>query len=123
METEAMDILNTGCESLAERAGCQPPQGVTDPCSVELPMEGSDLSARVKVWLKSPTRICLVLEEDSDVLPRLNIGNTLSLIYYSIDPVCPSEYLATEILNIRKKGEGKLRGRYLVELEILKTYH
>jgi hypothetical protein len=118
-----MDTLNAGCESLTERAGCQPPQGVSDPCSVELPVEGSDLSARVKVWFKSPTHICLVLEENSDVLPRLNIGNALSLIYYSTDPVCPSEYLAAEILNIRGKGEGKLRGRYLVELEILKTYY
>jgi hypothetical protein len=123
MERGNMDTLNAGCESLTERAGCQLPQGVSDPCSVELPVEGSDLSARVKVWFKSPTHICLVLEENSDVLPRLNVGNALSLIYYSTDPVCPSEYLAAEILNIRKKEEGKLRGRYLVELEILKTYH
>jgi hypothetical protein len=90
--------------------------------SVALPVEGS--VAELKVWHKSPEYMCLVIGKDLiKVLPHFKVGKTVSMNYYTVDLERPSELLETEVVNIKKNGRGRLKGQYLVDLEILRSYH
>ncbi|MGD8229594.1 MAG: hypothetical protein PVI20_17590 [Desulfobacteraceae bacterium] len=95
-----------------------------DECySIKLPLAGVEVPRQFKVWHKASTYMCFVVNEGSDVLERLRVGDTLNLRYYDTDLVFPSEYLETEIRNIKKNDQGRLKGRYLVDLEILEAKH
>jgi hypothetical protein len=90
--------------------------------SVSFPVDGS--VAELKVWHKSPDYICVVVREDLvEVLPHFKVGKTLSMNYYTVDLNRPSELLETEVVNIKKNGRGRLKDQYLVDLEILRSYH
>jgi len=64
-----------------------------------------------------------LVKEDSDILARLKAGDTLNVRYYSTDLIYHSEYLETLIRHITKIDQGRLKGRYLVGLEISKSQH
>ena len=92
--------------------------------SVALPVEGSAAPFELKVWHKSPEQMSLVVREDLNrVLPHLKVGGTVRMNYYSVDLERPSEKLETEVVHIKKNWRGKLKGQYLVDLQILKSYH
>ena len=92
--------------------------------SVAFPVDGSVAPFELKVWNKSPEFLSLVVREDlTKVLPHFRVGKTVSMNYYGMDLVRPSERLETEVVNIKKNGRGRLKGQYLVDLQILKSYH
>lgn len=92
--------------------------------SVAFPVDGSDALFELKVWHKSPEYMSLVVREDlSRVLPHFKVGGTVRMNYYSVDLERPSEKLETEVVNVKKNGRGRLKGQYLVDLQILKSYH
>jgi hypothetical protein len=92
--------------------------------SVAFPVDGSSAPCELKVWHKSPDYLCLVVGESSAaVLPRLKVGETLRMNYYTMDLERPSEHLETEVLKVKKNHQGRSRGQYLVDLQILKSYH
>ena len=97
---------------------------VTQHYSVAFPVDGSGALCELKVWHKSPEYLCLVVRENSAaVLPRLKVGETLRMNYYTMDLARPSEQLETEVMKVKKNQQGRLRGQYLVDLQILKSYH
>ena len=96
---------------------------VSEAYSVQFPVEGSGLKKEMKVWHKSPSYMCLLVKEDSDILPLLKTGVTLRMNYYGNDLFSPSEHLETEIRRIKRSEEGVLRGYYLIEVGILKMCH
>ena len=63
--------------------------------------------------------MCVLVKEDSDILPRLKIGDTLEMKYYSADAAYSSEHKKTAIRDIAKNDQGRFKGHYLVALEIL----
>ena len=87
--------------------------------SVEFSVDGLDFAYQFKIWNIASSSICLLIKETSDILPRLNVGDTLNMRYYSHDSSHPHGDLATRIRHITKNDEGRLRGHYLVGLEIL----
>ena len=78
---------------------------------------------RFKVWHKSPTYLCLLAEEDPSTLAEFRVGETLSMEYHNADSSFPSESLTAAVRRIKRNEVGKLKGQYLVDLEILKSYH
>jgi len=93
---------------------------VDEDCTAEFLIDGHDVTRRLKIWNKSTSSMCLLVKENSDILPRLKVGDTLRMVYHSTDSVYPFGYLGTTIRHITKKDQGQLRGHYLVGMEIPK---
>ena len=88
--------------------------------SVEFSVNGG-ASYQFKIWEMPSMSMCVLVREDSAILPQLEVGHTLKMKYYSYDDICPTEYLATEIRHITKTEEGRFKGHYLVGLELLEN--
>ena len=96
------------------------PRGNQETCSACMVEVGP---LRFKVWHKSPTYLCLLAEQDPSALLEFREGEMLSMEYYDADSILPSEHLNTSVRKIKRNDGGRLRGQYLVDLEILKSYH
>jgi hypothetical protein len=92
-------------------------QESTSACEVEVG------ARRFKVWHKSPTYLCLLAGEDASTLFEFREGATLTMAYHQAGSTLPAEYLTTAVRKIKRNEGGKLKGQYLVDLEILKSYH
>ena len=64
--------------------------------------------------------MCFLVKEDSAILSRLKVGDTLDMKFYSEASHYPTDFLKTTIRHIAK-DEGRFRGHYLVALEILEN--
>ncbi len=88
--------------------------------SIEFSINGL-VPYRFKVWNTVSTFMTVLVKEDSDILPRLNAGDTLAVKCYSTDSVYPPDYLETAIRHISKNGQGRFKGHYCVDLEVLES--
>ena len=92
--------------------------------SVAFPDEGSSVPFELKVWHKSPDYMCLVVREDPGrALRRLKVGQRVRMNYYAVDLERPSERLETEVVSVKESLRGRAKGQYLVDLQILRSYH
>jgi hypothetical protein len=123
MEYGEMNWIPTTQESSKEGTGIPFYPRVSEAYSVQFPLEGSDLKKELKVWHKFSSYMCLLVKEDSDILPLLRTGGTLRMDYYGNDLFAPSEHLETKIRRIKKSEESGLRGYYFIEVGILKRRH
>ena len=87
--------------------------------SVEFSFEGLGVIYQFKIWKTVSTVMSVMVKEDSGILPWLKVGDKLNMKYYSTDVVDPVENLNTEIRYITKQDQGRLKGHYLVGIEIL----
>jgi hypothetical protein len=87
--------------------------------SAEFSFEGKDMTYQFRIWNTATSSICVVIKENSEVLPLLRVGDTVKAKYYSPDSLYPSEGLKTVIRHITKNEQGRFKGHYLVGLEIL----
>ncbi len=90
--------------------------------SVEISNRTIDFSYHFKLWNISSTPLCILVKEDSQIIPQLKEGDTFDMKYYTGDPLSPAEYRKTSIQNINKDSNGRFKGHYLVHLEIQDTY-
>ena len=74
-----------------------------------------------KIWNIASTSMTVLVKEGSDILPRLKAGDTLHVKCYSTDSVHHPEYLETAIRHITRNDQGRFKGHYLVDLEILES--
>lgn len=92
-------------------------QAISSACEVEVgPL-------RFKVWHKSPTYLCLLAGQDPSTLLEFREGEMLTMAYHDAGSSLPCEHLKTAVRKIKRNDGGKLKGQYLVDLEILKSYH
>jgi len=89
--------------------------------SVEFSIDGLDLPYLFKIWNIASTYMCVLVKEDSNILPLLKVGDTLNMKYYSTGSVHPPEYLKTAIRHITRNDQGQFKRHYLVGLEILES--
>ena len=87
--------------------------------SAEFLVEGVEVLYQFKVWDAVSSSLNVLVNERSQILPRLKVGDTLDVKYYSNDSKYPSSYQKTAIRHITKNDEGRLKGHFLVGLEIL----
>jgi hypothetical protein len=87
--------------------------------SLEFSIDGVDMAYQFKIWDMASSSMSVLIKEDSAILPRLKVGDTLHVKYYSTDSDYPSEYLRTAVRHITRNDQGRLKGHYLVGLEIL----
>jgi hypothetical protein len=88
--------------------------------SVEFSIQGVELAYQFKIWNTSSTPMCVLVKEDSAILPQLKEGDTLDLKFYSSEAGHSTASLKTTIRHITR-DQGRFRGHYLVALEILKA--
>jgi hypothetical protein len=72
-----------------------------------------------RTWNTASTCMTILVKEGSDILPRLKTGDTLHVKCYLTDSVYRTENLETAIRHIAKDDQGRFKGHYLVDLEIL----
>jgi hypothetical protein len=89
--------------------------------SVEFAVEGLESAYQFKIWNKTSTHMSILVKENSEVLPQLKVGDTLNMRYYSDNLIHPSECLETAIRRITRNDQGRLKGHYLVGLELLQN--
>jgi hypothetical protein len=87
--------------------------------SVEFAIDGIDVAYQFKIWNIASSSMSVLIREDSAILPRLKVGDILNVKYYAKDSPYASEVLRTAIRHVTKNDEGRLKGHYLVGLEIL----
>ena len=89
--------------------------------SVEVSFNGRSLVYQFKLWDVESMSVSILVREDSNVLPQIQIGDILSMKYCYKKSAFPPEYQETVIRQITKKEKGRLKGHYLVRLEILES--
>jgi len=87
--------------------------------SVEISNKRISFAYHFKLWNIASTPLCILVKEDSKILPQLKEGDTLNMKYYASDSLCHAEYRETAIRHISKDDDGRFKGHYLVHLEIL----
>jgi len=60
--------------------------------------------------------VSILVKAESDVLPRLKVGESFHMKYYAEDQEEP-EFRETMIKEIARAEEGRLRGHFVVTLE------
>jgi hypothetical protein len=87
--------------------------------SVEFSVAGLRTAYQFKIWKDTPENMYVMVKEESEILEKLRVGDILNMKYYSSDESDPFKYHATTIPRISREMEGRLKGHYLVGLEIM----
>ena len=87
--------------------------------SVEFSINELCVPHQFRIWNIASTPTCVLVKEDSRILPLLRVGDTLNLKYHPTASVRSTEFLKTSIGHITKHDKGKFKGHYIVELQIL----
>lgn len=87
--------------------------------SVEIPVSELGVIYQFKIWRMESIPMFITVRADSGLLPWLHPGDRVKMKYYSSDLVHPYVNLDTEIRGLKKQEDGRLRGLYIVNLEII----
>jgi hypothetical protein len=88
-------------------------------CSAEFHIDGLELPYQFRIQDFSAPCLYVLIKENSDIVSRLKVGETLNVKYYSSRSSPTKGYQKTAVRHITKNDRGRLRGHYLVGLEIL----
>jgi len=88
-------------------------------CSAEFLIDGLELPYQFRIQDISAPCLYVLVNENSDIASRLKVGETLNVKYYSASCIPPKGYQKTAVRHITKNERGRLKGHYLVGLEIL----
>jgi hypothetical protein len=112
----------TNLATLATERRSEPRLRASQYYSVEFSIHELNLSYQFKIWNIASQSMCVLVREDSEILPRLKVGDVLDMTYYTSSSAHPTENLKTEIRHITKDEGGKFRGHYLVGISILNNH-
>jgi hypothetical protein len=87
--------------------------------SVEFTVKDLASVYQFKIWNISSQGMCILIKDDSKILPFIKIGDVITMRYYLTEAVGSTEDVKTEIKHITKDDQGKFKGHYLVGLAIL----
>lgn len=108
-----------GTFKIIDKRSSEPKKRVDQYYSVEFAIEGLESAYQFKIWNKTSTQMSILVKENSDVLPQLKVGDTLNMRYYADNLIHPTQCLETAIRRITRNDQGRLKGHYLVGLELL----
>jgi hypothetical protein len=87
--------------------------------TVELFIHEVKFMYRFRIWDITSKGISLLINEDSDLLNYLKVGDMLHLRYHTSDSKKPIGYLKTVIKHISKADAERFEGYLIVGLSIL----
>ena len=85
---------------------------------VEIPVRDK-LIYQFKIWQIESMFMSILVKENSKFLSMVDINSKFNMKYYSEDFFYPYQELYTEIRDINLQEQGRLKGHYLVSLEII----
>jgi hypothetical protein len=100
----------------------EPVEQVNQRYSVKFSIDGSNVPYQLKILHKAIKSMYFLVKDNTDLFRRLNVGDILNMEYYQTDITYPSQYLKTAIRHITKKRQARLKGHYLVGLDILESH-
>lgn len=86
--------------------------------SVEINLDGSCLMNQFVIYDITKEGLCLLIEDDSQLLNKIKVGGIYKMKYYPLNLLDNVKYIETEIRHITKTNSKKFNGRYLVGLSI-----
>jgi hypothetical protein len=89
--------------------------------SVQFSLKNLASIYQFKIWDTSPSGLCILVNEDSEVLKHMEVGDVIDMTYYVSERPGTTEDFKTEIRHITKHEEGRFQGHYFVGLLILDT--
>jgi hypothetical protein len=92
---------------------------VDDYYSVEFNLSRELPVHQFRVRDMSPLGLGILVNESSEVLKRLTVGDALEMKFNPINGSDAAECLKTEIRHITRMDKGRFRGHYLVGIQIL----
>jgi hypothetical protein len=87
--------------------------------SAEFLVDGLDVPYQFRIWDMARASVSVLVNERSEILPRLRVGDTLDVKYYSAGSSYAPDCQKTAIRHITRRDQGRLKGHYIVGLEIL----
>ena len=87
--------------------------------SVEFSLKGLETDHLFRLRDTNSDHKCVLVREDSRMLPLLKVGDVLPLKFNFNDIPSLSDHLNTAIRFIVKQDEGRFKGHYFVGFEIL----
>lgn len=118
MEEKKGNNLNINTERNFE-----PSQILNKYYSVQFSLNSSDPVYMFKLRDISRNGLCILVKEDSDVLKRLKVNETLNMKYNSLEPPGSNKLFKTRISDISKNNFGGFTGHYLVGLSIIDEHN
>jgi len=85
---------------------------------VEIPVKVK-LIYQFKIWQTESMLMSILVKENSKFLSFVEINSKYNMKYYSEDFLYPYQELVTEIRDINLQEYGRLKGHYLISLEII----
>lgn len=74
-----------------------------------------------KIWNVSSKGICILINEESEILNHLKVGDRLEVKYYLTESQGTTEAFMTEVRHITKNTQGRFKGHYSVGLLMLES--
>jgi len=90
--------------------------------SVQFVIEPINSVYQFSLWDISTNGMCILIEEDSDVLNYLKVGDVFRMKYYPVELLGQTKLIKTEIRHITKGGKGRFKKCFKVGLAILEKY-
>ena len=87
--------------------------------SVEFTVKDLASAYQFKIWNISSQGMCILIKENSKILPYIKVGDIITMKYYLTESVGTTEDVKTEIKHITKDDQGRFKGHFLVGLAIL----
>ena len=85
---------------------------------VEIPVRVG-IIYQFKIWQTEPMFMMILVKDNSKFLSLLDKNSKYNMKFYSDDFLYPYQELVTKIRDISLQENGRLRGHYLVSLEII----
>jgi len=85
---------------------------------VEIPVKAK-LIYQFKIWQTEPMLMSILVKENSRFLSFIEVNSKFNMKFYSDDFLYPYQELVTEIRDISLQECGRLKGHYLISLEII----
>lgn len=74
-----------------------------------------------RIWDTSSGGLCILVNEDSEVLNHMEVGDIIFMTYYISEKPGTTEDFKTEVRHITKHEEGRFKGHFFVGLLIPET--
>ena len=94
---------------------------ITRYTSVEISNQDIRFCYHFKLWNMAAKDMCILVKEDSQIMPQLKEGATFNMKYYGSESLPTAEKRKTTIRDIKKDESGRFKGHYLVHLVIMEN--
>jgi hypothetical protein len=87
--------------------------------SVEFPLGATQPVYQFKLWQSERNSFFLLAKNGSDLVSKLKVGHVVPMKYYSEEAMRANEMHDTKIIEIVPETDGRFRGHYRIELDII----